>query len=403
MALKNAYDEGFPQERIDAILHRIELGTKHQSSNFGLGLVMAVNSPWNHDVDPITCLKVNQHVDTFKENLRNDPKYLKNKVKQYFLNNTHKLVVQMSPSDDYEDKLTEAEQKLLQKKIEKLSADDKQQIYQTGLDLLKSQDNKEDLSVLPTLKVADISPLHVTPVLEHVKLKNVPTQYSIQPTNGIVYFNSVLSLNRDTFPRNLIPYLPLFTQVMAKLGAGSLDRKAQDQAAQMCTSGLHGSVHIADSPLAFDQFEQGIYLGSHCLEKNVDSMFRLWTDVFNGIRFDDDHEHLAQLIRICSAEMAAGVPSNGHRYAMNRAASAFGGPHEMRELTSGMTSLAYFRLLASSTGDKMNEIVKHLKEVCKVFWSKTLLNLFCRLVILCWTVNQCVVASMLKICLFKVT
>jgi Zn-dependent M16 (insulinase) family peptidase len=32
--------EGFEQSRIDALLHRIELSTKHQTSNFGLGIVM---------------------------------------------------------------------------------------------------------------------------------------------------------------------------------------------------------------------------------------------------------------------------------------------------------------------------------------------------------------------------
>ena len=32
--------EGFPSERVEAALHRVELATKHQSSNFGLGLIM---------------------------------------------------------------------------------------------------------------------------------------------------------------------------------------------------------------------------------------------------------------------------------------------------------------------------------------------------------------------------
>lgn len=31
--------EGFPSERIEAALHKVELATKHQSSNFGLGLI----------------------------------------------------------------------------------------------------------------------------------------------------------------------------------------------------------------------------------------------------------------------------------------------------------------------------------------------------------------------------
>ncbi len=32
------FREGFEQERVDALLHRIELGLKHQSGKFGLHL-----------------------------------------------------------------------------------------------------------------------------------------------------------------------------------------------------------------------------------------------------------------------------------------------------------------------------------------------------------------------------
>ena len=36
--------EGFPSERIEAALHKVELATKHQSSNFGLGLITVLCS-----------------------------------------------------------------------------------------------------------------------------------------------------------------------------------------------------------------------------------------------------------------------------------------------------------------------------------------------------------------------
>ena len=39
----SSFRTGFEEERIDAILHRIQLSQKHQSSNFGLSLI-AVSS-----------------------------------------------------------------------------------------------------------------------------------------------------------------------------------------------------------------------------------------------------------------------------------------------------------------------------------------------------------------------
>lgn len=368
MALKNAYSEGFPAERIEAILHRIELGTKHQSSNFGLNLAMAINSPWNHGVNPTLCLKVNEHVEAFKERLAADPKFLQKKVKEYFLDNTHQLVIEMSPDERYEQTLAEKEQQLLEKTIAKLSEADREKIFQTGQELIKAQDAAQDLSVLPTLNVRDdISRTHKSASLEHLKVAGVPTQYTAQPTNGIVYFNAVMRLRPETFPKRLVPYLPLFGQVMTKLGAGKLDRKQQDQAIQLHTGGLASGVLLADHTDSFDRFETGVHIASHCLERNIDSMFSLWTDVFNGIRFNDDTDHLAQLIKMGSAELAAGVTQQGHQYATNRAASSFGGAFRLRELTSGLTNLANFRLLATMAAPKtIDEIIKSLKEVADI-------------------------------------
>lgn len=42
----------------------------------------------------------------------------------------------------------------------------------------------------------------------------IPVQYCAQPTNGVVYFRAVSSLN--TLPEELKPYVPLFCNVITK-------------------------------------------------------------------------------------------------------------------------------------------------------------------------------------------
>ena len=37
--------EGFPEDRIRAVLHQIELGLKHESTNFGLHLISVGIAP----------------------------------------------------------------------------------------------------------------------------------------------------------------------------------------------------------------------------------------------------------------------------------------------------------------------------------------------------------------------
>lgn len=373
MALMNAYTEGFPSERIEAILHRIELSTKHQTENFGLALLMSINNVWNHDVNPVECLNVNKQVENFRNNLKNDPKYLQRKIKKYFLDNNHKLIIEMTPNQQYEQEQNELERKLLETKISQLNNEDRKNIFTLGQELLLVQNAQEDITVLPTLTINDINRSCSKTNLEKIKIGQVPVQYSSQPTNGLVYFNAVLQLQPEIFPKKLLPYLPLFTHLMTKLGAGKYNRNEFDQAIQITTGGLNSSVYLMDNHSAFGQFEMGIHLNSFCLERNLNGMFQLWTELFNKIHFRDDPDHLMQLIRISSAELAQGVSYQGHEYCMKRAASTFGGLFKVREITSGITSLTFHRVMAASQNG-IDKIINHLEEIAKIAFSRNVLR-----------------------------
>ncbi|XP_054166731.1 presequence protease, mitochondrial-like [Oppia nitens] len=361
-ALKNASNDGFPEERIEAILHRLELSTKYQTNNYGLGLAMNLNSIWTHDCNPIVGLKVNDHVNRFRKELKQNPKLLEQKIKEYFISNTHRLVLEMNPSEDFEKNLREKEQNLLNEKLRKLSKEDLKDIYNKGIQLEKQQNDKQKVDILPTLVVkTDISRSFDATNVETTQISNTSVQWSAQPTNGITYFNAILKPNFSNFPQHLVPYLPLFNQVATKLGAGSLDRKQLDQEIQLLTGGLQMSVHVTDHPSQFDLFEKGLIISSHCLERNIDHMFRLLTNIFNSIRFDDDYDHLLQLIRISSAELAMSLPHYGQRYAMQRSAAALGGAFKFREQTSGLSSVDHFRSMASL--ESSEPVVEHLKSI----------------------------------------
>lgn len=360
-ALKNAVSDGFPEERIEAILHRVELSTKRQTNNYGLNLAMNLNPMWTQDANPVQGLRVNQHVDRFRQEIKKNPKLLQKKIKQYFLNNTHQLVLEMNPSKDYENNLKAKEEIILKEKLSNLSKEDLKRIYENGIELEKMQKQSENLSVLPTLSVKeDISRRFNATNIETIQIKEVPLQWSAQPTNGITHFNAILRLKND-FPKELVPYLPLFAQVMTKLGAGKLDRKQLDQEINLRTGGLDVSVHVADHPSQFDLFEKGLIISSFCLERNIPQMFRLWTDLFNSIRFDDDLDHLLQLIKMCSSELAMSLSHFGHKYAMNRSAASLGGASKFREITSGLSSVSHFRKIASL--ENCEPVVKKLKTI----------------------------------------
>lgn len=118
-----------------------------------------------------------------------------------------------------------------------------------GLELLAAQSKTQDASCLPALQVSDIEPtIPITPVQIStagavqcllyfssyhictvivasstsrvfgetllISTGGVPVQYCEQPTNGLVYFRAMCSLN--TLSEDLRLYVPLFCSVITK-------------------------------------------------------------------------------------------------------------------------------------------------------------------------------------------
>ncbi|KAJ6615443.1 hypothetical protein lerEdw1_015126, partial [Lerista edwardsae] len=138
-------EDGFEEERIEALLHKIEIQMKHQSTSFGLALTSRgislsvclssqkyVASCWNHDGNPVDLLKISEKVTRFRQCLKEDPQFLQKKVKQYLKENPHRLTLSMSPDETFYDKQAAMEAGKLKEKIEALSEEEKKQTYEKG-------------------------------------------------------------------------------------------------------------------------------------------------------------------------------------------------------------------------------------------------------------------------------
>ncbi|XP_053552597.1 presequence protease, mitochondrial, partial [Bombina bombina] len=206
-------EKGVEPERIEAILHKLEIQMKHQSTSFGLTLASYIASCWNHEGNPVDLLKIGEQMARFRQCLKDNPKFLQEKVKQYFQDNPHKMFLSMSPDELHYDKQAQMEDEKLNQIVQALTEEERKQIYEKGLELIDLQSKPQDTSCLPALKVSDIEPCILYTELEMAYTAgDVPVQYCAQPTNGMVYFRAISSLN--TLPEELKPYVPLFCSVV---------------------------------------------------------------------------------------------------------------------------------------------------------------------------------------------
>lgn len=359
---EEAAQEGFPTERIEAVLHSIELAVKHQTANFGLGMAMNLTPLWNHGSDPVEALYINSKVETFRKHLRYNPDYLKNKIREYFVDNTHQLVTVMEPDKDFEIKLDEEEKEIFEAKTSVLTDQDKASIFAKGLELLDMQNKVNDTECLPTLQLSDISSQAERVQLDHQKVLGVPLQIAVQPTNGITYFHGVI--NTESLPDKLKSHLPLFCMAATKMGAGKMDYRQLDQKIELKTGGLSFGIHLTEGPDSVRSYEQGIHFSSHCLDRNLPDMFQLWQSIFHQLRLTDENR-LETLIRNLVGDMGNSLTQSGHHYAMTRAGSSLTPTALSKEFDEGVTYIRRVKAIAETNQfepllDVMRDIAGHL-------------------------------------------
>ncbi|KAI0212017.1 Presequence protease, mitochondrial [Lamellibrachia satsuma] len=356
--IDSVIEKGFEAERVEAILHKIELGQKHQSTQFGLHLGVSLLPVWTHDGSPTTALQVNKHVEHFKTALSNNPRFLQEKVKQYFKDNQHRLTLTMKPDAEFEMKRQAEEERKLAKVLGSLSEQDRSNVYKKGLELAEIQSQTEDLSCLPTLRVSDIERESETTELSTVYAGGVPVQLCVQPTNRVTYFRAISDMG--SLPPHLEPYVPLFCNVVTRMGARSMDYKDLSEQIDLTTGGLGVSTHVTDHHTDEDLFEKGVVFSSYCLDRNVNKMFELWTEIFNRLDLSDTGR-LTTLVMMCAAEMAGSLAGAGHMYVMAHSASSLTAAAQVKEAMSGITQVNLMKSIAE--GKDLGAIVQHLKDI----------------------------------------
>lgn len=210
----------------------------------------------------------------------------------------------MNPQPTFEHALKERESQLLQERIAKLDEQEKQALRDDAQELLLEQSKKPDVSVLPTLKIADIEPTIPTVNINQISFGSIPITCVSAPTNGVTYFRALIST--ESLDAALRPYVPLFCEIATQMGAGDMDYRQLSQKIELKTGGLAVGEHASQHFSSTDRFEQGVMLGSKCLDRNISEMFGLWKDIFNRIRLDD-LEQFGVLVKQNAAELAASL------------------------------------------------------------------------------------------------
>ncbi|GMM48162.1 Cym1 protein [Pichia kluyveri] len=366
--LRNVKNDGFPDIKVQALIHQMELSKKVENSSFGMNILSSLVPNWVSNVDPMDSLKWDDIITRFKtEYAKKGDALFKEVLDKYIIDKPY-FKYTMEPNENFANEVKEEEETRLKKKIETLSEEDKQTVYDRGLKLLEKQEEQENLSCLPTVHVSDIA--REVPFLRiNNKYDNgIPIQSRLSPkTNGLSYFKGLKTIKSSELTEDLIPYLPLFSSCLTNLGTTSKSMADLENEIKLYTGGLSANFFTHASAHDPNEVYLKFGIGGVSLNSDFKKMLSLWEQLLLDTNFDNIAK-LSTLIKSCTADNLSDIVSSGHSYARSAAISKISNVGKVQELLGGIENIKFMNEIAKfeSNGTLKENVIPQLKKIQEI-------------------------------------
>jgi presequence protease len=339
LVIKNTLQDiaanGFDPKLIESALHQVEIRNKEVKSNYGLLLISSMIPFALHGTDPLVPLHINSYVDKLRLQLAKKQPVFQDLVNKYILENNHTVQILAVPDPKFMPSLFSKENNMIKEIQTSLSQDHVQKIKENTESLLVVQNKLENVDILPTLKIDDISKTSETIKYEsETVLNGIPLKYIVEPTNGITYIR--IKYNIFDIPENLRDLLPLYRRLINSLGTEKHSHSVFDTIKDLHTvSGITTRLITSSSPLSIDEHKEQFVMKIAFLDRNIDHAFDILTEFLTQIKFSE-HEHMTSLIQRNVKGRTEDLLDSGNTYGSSLASSS---------LTSAANSYENLRIL----------------------------------------------------------
>jgi len=360
--IKEIADKGIEKNLIESAIHQIEFYRKEITNTpypFGIKLLLSFAGTAIHDGDPVSCINIDEDLDILKEKIRNGP-FLENKLRQYFLENPHRILFTLEPDTDLEKNNIEKTKKELKNLLRQMSKKDLEKIQKDTKTLAVLQEKDEDVSILPTLDLVDV-PSEIE-IIKPDKITDVKlsTCYD-KATSGILYFTC--PVGAGNIPPDLFALVPFFCQSFTNSGT---KKNSYDKMAELMDLYTGG---ISVTPFSGSYFSKEaeahsfIAIQGKALDRNVENMFDLVKEVIEEYSFTD-LERMKNLLLQYQAGMESSIVSTGHRYAISLSSRHLSIASYINELWHGIAQYQFVKDITEqfNTSDNKNKILESLSE-----------------------------------------
>jgi len=342
--LQDVAENGIPQERIEAVLHQLELSQLEISGDgypYGLHLMLNGLSSAIHRGDVFSALNPDKILTTLREEIR-DPEFIKQLVRENLLENSHRVRLSLRPDSNLNKQRAEQEEQRLEEIKSQLSDSEKQSVIELASQLEARQRQNDDPGILPKVGLDDIpDTMHIAQG-EHNNSSGLDITHYTQGTNGLAYQQIIFQLPQ--LDAELLNILPYYTHCITDLGNGGRDY-LETQALQDSISGGISAYSSVRATIDNEQLVNGTFiLSGKALSRNHAKLGQLMFDTITSLRWDE-HSKIREIIAQERNRREQSVTGNGHRLAMIAASSGMSPSAALQHRLGGLAGIEALKTL----------------------------------------------------------
>lgn len=349
--LKDVTENGIEQERIEAMLHQLELGQREVGGDgfpYGLQLMLEGLSSAVHGGDPVAMLNLDPALEKLREEIK-QPDFVSQLINNYLLNNAHRVRLMLKPDSQLVQRRDEAQAQKLETIKSSLSNEQQSNIIDLAAKLAERQLKEDDPGILPKVGIEDVPESIHIPQGEALTMGSHPLRYYGQGTNGIAYQEIITSLSG--LSNSDFSLLPYYSTLLPEVGCGDLDYLGS-QIWQSKVSGgigahtmIRGAVDNASDVSAF------FVASSKALLRHHGELSELLKQSFLSARFDES-ARIREIMSQLRLRREQGVVGRGHSLAMMAASAPFSKLGSVLHKLRGLEGLSALKQLDDSLGDE---------------------------------------------------
>ncbi|MCV6589129.1 MAG: insulinase family protein [Marinobacterium sp.] len=347
--LQKVADEGVPQAMLEAQLHQLELAQRELSGDgypYGMNLILSSLSAATNRGDPIALLNLDPVLEKLREEIK-QPDFVQSQVKQWLLDNPHRVRVTLRPDAELAQRRNAAEQAQLDRIAGAMSAEEKQHVIEQTQALEARQAQVDDESVLPKVTIDDVPAEMKIPQGEAHQSEVSSTWYG-QGTNGLVYQQVVVDL--PDFSEDELNLLPLFNYCFTELGCGERDYQQNQQLQAQITGGLSAFSSLRASTGDPQDVSGYFVLSGKALHSNAEKLNELMLETLHEARFDEVNR-IREIVSQKRSRKEQSITGSGHSMAIMAASAELAPVAKLTHQNRGLESIRAIKALDESLND----------------------------------------------------